>query len=480
MGGWDAMLFCTKDYLFFLLAVFALYWATPRERVRVWLLLIASFTFYAVWSRELACIVAASSAVDFFLGQQMGAAASPRARKYLLWASLGMNLGLLVYFKYANFFIESFQQLLMQMGVTVSLPLLEVILPIGISFYTFEAINYSVDVYRRKIAPEQNLADFMLFILFFPHLVAGPIVRARDFLPQIKKPKRWSWLRLHHGIWLLSLGLFKKLAIADRMAVIVDPVFASPGDYSTEAIWMAAVAFAFQVYCDFSGYSDMAIGSAHLFGYRLTLNFNLPFVSRNVSEFWQRWHISLSTWLRDYLFIPLGGSRGSFWFTSRNLLITMSLGGLWHGANWNYVAWGVLQGILLVLHRGFSLWVEDKRVLRGLLETWVGTLFRILFTFCLFCWSLVVFRPASLGDSGVMFERMLSASEGLPIALEVHAFWLTVLLMVISHAIAMLPGWSRWASKLPTPLLGLSYATLLLLGTILAPGSTKAFIYFQF
>ena len=258
---------------------------------------------------------------------------SPRLRKSLLTISLVGNLGLLCYFKYANFFLHSLERALHLAGGDASLPLLEVILPIGISFYTFEAINYTVDVYRRRVPAERNLAHFMLFITFFPHLVAGPIVRARDFLPQIARRKRWSWPRMRLGAEYILLGLVKKLAVADRMAQFADPVFADPTSYGSAAVWLAALAYSLQIYCDFSGYTDMALGSAHMLGYKLSINFNMPYLAANVSEFWHRWHISLSTWLRDYLFIPLGGSRGGEWRTVRNLMITMTLGGLWHGAS---------------------------------------------------------------------------------------------------------------------------------------------------
>src|SRR5262249_35572853 len=252
-----------------------------------------------------------------------------------------------------NFFLGSLENTLRALGADATMPVLRVILPIGISFYTFEAINYTVDVYRGQVKAERNLAHFMLFITFFPHLVAGPIVRARDFLPQIGRRKHWNWARMNLGAQYLLLGLFKKMAIADHMALFSDSVFANPGAYSSTAVWCATLAYALQIYCDFSGYTDMALGAAHLLGYKLALNFNMPYVAVNVSDFWRRWHISLSSWLRDYLFIPLGGSRGSNAKTSRNLLVTMVLGGLWHGASWTFIAWGLLHGMLLVGHRLF-------------------------------------------------------------------------------------------------------------------------------
>ena len=277
------MLFCTIQYVLFLVAVFAIYWSMPWQRARIWLLLAASFFFYASWSKWLALLIGATTVVDYFIALGMESVGTTRRRKLLLWLSLLMNLGILIVFKYANFFLDSLRDAVEQFGGSASLPVLNILLPVGISFYTFEAINYTVDVYRGRIKAEKNLSHFMLFILFFPHLVAGPIVRAKDFLPQIVKPKRFSWPRLSLGLWLIVLGTIKKLAIADRMAMYSDPVFASPEVYSGLAIWLAALAFALQVYCDFSGYSDIAIGSAHLLGYKLAVNFRTPFLAANIA-----------------------------------------------------------------------------------------------------------------------------------------------------------------------------------------------------
>src|ERR1019366_2012040 len=330
------MLFCSKAFLLFFAVVFTLYWAMPWQRARVWLLLLASFYFYASWNQWLALLICVSTVIDFFLARGIDSWTSPGGRRFLLIVNLVGNLSLLCYFKYANFFLHSIEEALHAAGASASLPVLQVILPVGISFYTFEAINYMVDVYRRKVPAERDLSHFMLFITFFPHLVAGPIVRARDFLPQIRRIKYWDWARLQLGVEYFLMGLFKKLAIADRMVPFVDPVFENPDLYHTEAVWRAVMAYALQIYCDFSGYTDMALGAAHMLGYKLAPNFNMPYLAVNISEFWRRWHISLSTWLRDYLFIPLGGSRAGEWQTARNLMITMRLGGLWHGASWNF------------------------------------------------------------------------------------------------------------------------------------------------
>jgi alginate O-acetyltransferase complex protein AlgI len=413
--------------------------------------------------------------------------ASPRqaVRRLLLLSSLLMNLGILCYFKYSNFFLDSLFEVLRARGHSFTTPVLQVILPVGISFYTFEAINYSVDVFKRKIRAERNLDHFLLFILFFPHLVAGPIVRAKDFLPQVKKVKHWDWSRAGLGLGLLVLGAFKKLAVADRMSLFADPVFKDVSQYSSSASWVAAVAFALQVYCDFSGYSDMALGSAHLLGYKLVINFKMPFLSANIAEFWRRWHISLSTWLRDYLFIPLGGSRHGEWRTDRNLLITFTLGGLWHGANWPMVVWGVLMGVWLVLHRLTTRALEPFPTIRAVLRTPPGWVVRVAITFTLFVLTLAVFRSPNLHAGWDMLTRMFVPTAGLPAPLLMQAFWVTVLFMVIGHAAGWFLSrnpfvWKRAWMGTPAPVLGVAGAMVLVFAIVLAPGATKAFIYFQF
>jgi alginate O-acetyltransferase complex protein AlgI len=474
------MLFCSQVYLIFFTCVFLLYWMTPWQQARVWLLLAASFYFYASWNKGLACVIAGSTFIDYWLARGMDGCSSHRLRKCLLTISIVGNLGLLCYFKYANFFLASLESALLALGATTSLPLLRVILPIGISFYTFEAINYTVDVYRRKVRAERSLANFMLFITFFPHLVAGPIVRARDFLPQTHRRKRWDWARLNLGAQFFLVGLFKKLAIADRMAAFVDPVFANPGDYPTHTLWMAVLAYTLQIYGDFSGYSDMAIGSAHMLGYKLAQNFNMPFLAANMSELWQRWHISLSSWLRDYLFIPLGGSRGGRWQTCRNLLITMTLGGLWHGASWVYVIWGSLHGLILIGHRLFHGFAEARPRLDALLRSAPGTAFRVGLTFLTFCLTCAFFRAASLWDAGIVFRRLVVPSTGLSSPAQPGGLVLIYVVVACCHALAV-GGWARRTSlRWPAPLAGVGYAVVLSAVMVLTPASGRAFIYFQF
>jgi alginate O-acetyltransferase complex protein AlgI len=472
------MLFCSQKFLVFFLVVFTVYWAIPRPRIRVWLLLGASFYFYASWNAWLALLIGVSTVMDYLIARGCDYFEAQWKRKLLLFTSLAANLGLLVYFKYSNFFIEQFY-----LGFNIPhtpMDLSKIFIPIGISFYTFEAINYTVDVYRRKVPAEKNIANFMLFITFFPHLVAGPIVRARDFLPQIHRVKHWDWARIQLGTQLFLMGLFKKLAIADRMALFADPVFDNPQNYNTTAAWLAVVAFAIQIYCDFSGYTDMALGIAHMFGYKLSKNFNMPYISKNVSEFWRRWHISLSTWLRDYLFIPLGGSRGTSFQTCRNLMITMTLGGLWHGANWTFVVWGVLHGLFLVVHRYWAAFSAARPKLDAVFRSIPGSAVRMLATFLCVALTWVFFRAKTFALAGQMFRHLFIPHAGLTSPLHNRSLWATVLLLVICHLLGQSGVWKRWSVRIPAPVLGFGYAMAMTVALVLAPDSGKAFIYFNF
>ena len=476
----EAKSFCSLQYLAFFVGVFILYWALPWRRARVWLLLVASITFYACWNKQLALLVCATTLLDYSLARGMEHASSPRWRRLMLGASLMANLGLLVYFKYTNFFLDSLGALLRSIHLAPSLLVLQVIVPFGISFYTFEAMSYAMDVYRRRVPAERSLPNFMLFILFFPHLIAGPIVRPRRFLPQVLRPKRWSWPRAQLGVQLFLLGLFKKMAIADHMEEYVRPVFAGPGSYGNAAVWMAVIGFAIQIYCDFSGYTDMAIGSAHLLGYKLTRNFNMPYLATNVSDFWHRWHISLSTWLRDYLFIPLGGSRGGKWKTYRNLLITMTLGGLWHGASWTFIVWGVLHGVYLIVHRAFRGFCKSLPILDQVLQSWPGTVLRVVATFLAVCVGWVLFRAATFADAYTILHRLIVPHHGMGPPLPNRSMWCLLGLLVVCHGLAASGLWKRWAPRLPAPVWGSGYALVLILALALAPDSGKAFIYFLF
>jgi alginate O-acetyltransferase complex protein AlgI len=346
------MLFYTPQFLVFFTLLLITLGIVHRSSPRKAILLVASYIFYMWWNPAFILLIIFSTFVDYLVGGRMAGEENQKKRRMLLLISMCSNLGLLFFFKYFGLFSNSLLGLMQMMGSEPSWTTLNITLPVGISFYTFQTMSYTIDIYRRKIPATRSSLDFALFVAFFPQLVAGPIVRASEFLPQLKRDVK---VRVDQSsIFLIMRGLAKKVLIADNIAILVNGVFDSPGDWSSIMIWAATIGFAIQIYCDFSGYSDIAIGISKILGFDLPLNFNHPYVARNPSDFWQRWHISLSSWLRDYLYIPLGGNRGSEFQTYRNLMLTMLLGGLWHGASWNFMLWGFLHGFILVAHRLFS------------------------------------------------------------------------------------------------------------------------------
>jgi alginate O-acetyltransferase complex protein AlgI len=373
-----------------------------------------------------------------------------------------------------NFFLASAYGMLHALGLGMSERFLQVALPLGISFYTFETISYIVDVYQRKTQAVRSLLDYSLYIMFFPHLIAGPIVRPRDFLPQLRTPKRFNWNRLQVGLQFFALGFFKKAVIADHLATVADAVFGNPTAYGSAATWLGVVAYAVQIYCDFSGYSDMAVGVAHLFGYKLPRNFDMPYFAASITEFWRRWHISLSSWLRDYLYIPLGGSRCGRLNTYRNLILTMLLGGLWHGANWTFVVWGLYHGALLALHKAVTL------------PAWMGkAAFRpvaVLATFGSVCIGWVFFRAQSFADVWAILARMFApVTTGKVIHPSAAAIAVAFLLVALAgHLIGTCVDLRRLERRLPASVLGAWLAAMVLAALLLMPMDSKAFIYFTF
>lgn len=356
------MLFNSAEFAAFFAVFYGLYLAAGRwgpergTRAQNVLLLIASVVFYAWWDWRFVSLLALSTLTDFHIGRALGRTDDRAARRRLVAASLTVNLGVLAFFKYAGFFADSFADGMALLGWTVDRLTLEVVLPVGISFYTFQTLSYTLDVHRRRLQPTHDLLDFAVFVSFFPQLVAGPIERARTFLPQVTRARRVTASAWEAGLVLVCWGLFKKVVLADNAAAIADPVFADPLAFGATDRLLGALAFTLQIYGDFSGYSDMARGLAKWLGFDLMVNFRLPYLARGPSDFWRRWHVSLSTWLRDYLYISLGGSRGARWQTYRNLLLTMLLGGLWHGARWNFVLWGAYHGLILVAARALRPW----------------------------------------------------------------------------------------------------------------------------
>lgn len=466
------MSFVSSSFLTFFAIVFTGYWWLRSHRARMAWLLLASAVFYMSWNPWLIGLIAFSATVDYFAALAMDRWAERRTRRAFLAGSISINLGLLIYFKYANFFAESAHNFGNWIGLDFAQPVFRVVLPLGISFYTFETISYVVDVYRGKLRPERNLLDYFLFILFFPHLIAGPIVRPSDFLPQTRRIKRWSWPRAEVGVRLFLLGFLKKAVLADRLAMVVDPVFASPDAYGTFESWLAAISYPVQVYGDFSGYSDMAIGMAHLFGFRLHANFNLPYLATSLGDFWRRWHISLSTWLRDYLYIPLGGSRHGRWLTCRNLILTMTLSGLWHGASWNMILWGAYHGVLLALAQLFF-GKNGRPVLPRAIA--------IAKTFLIVAFGFVLFRTTTLGDTMTMIRHMMWPTSGISLSVAYIAAAVACLVATgIGHFMGDV-GWdATWDRRWSAPVVGAALAAFAAIMLLFIPETGKGFIYFEF
>ena len=351
------MLFNSIDFAIFLPIVFLLYWFVANNNLKVqnFLIVVASYVFYGWWDWRFLSLILFSTLVDYSVGRGLEKQDNPTKRKLLLWTSIAVNLGFLAFFKYYNFFLDNFVTAFSFFGSSINPQGLNIILPVGISFYTFQTLSYTIDVYRKKLEPTKNFIAFTAFVSFFPQLVAGPIERATNLLPQFFKKRTFEYDKAVDGLRQILWGLFKKIMIADNASQLANEIFNNSADYSGSTLVLGALFFTFQIYGDFSGYSDIAIGTARLFGFNLMQNFNFPYFSRDIAEFWRRWHISLSTWFRDYLYIPLGGSRGKPWEKVRNTFIIFVVSGFWHGANWTFIIWGALNAIyflpLLLLNK---------------------------------------------------------------------------------------------------------------------------------
>ena len=398
------MLFNSFPFAYFFLSLLPLYWLLPR-RGQNFLLLAGSYFFYGCWDPRFLSLLIISTVMDFACGLAVDRIESPSKRKLFVALSMALNLGMLGYFKYANFFAESLQAMLLKMGWHASLTHLNVILPIGISFYTFQSMSYVIDVYRKDIKPTRNIFEFAAFVSFFPHLVAGPIMRPTTLLPQIENPRRFNADQFYRGAYLIFWGLTKKVVVADNLAPIVNDIFGRWQTVDGGLALLAIYAFAFQIYCDFSGYTDAARGISKCLGFELALNFNLPYFATSPKDFWARWHISLSTWLRDYLYIPLGGSRGGQGALYRNLMLTMVIGGLWHGAAWTFVAWGFYQGAILIGHRLAEPWLKKIDPTEPV-ERACWKILRIVVTFHLVCLGWLLFRASSMEQAWGMLSAI--------------------------------------------------------------------------
>ena len=450
-----------------------------RSRGRLVVITLASLVFYGTWSVKFLGLIVVSSVVDYVCGLLMGgrAGAEARPRKAILMTSVVINLGILGYFKYANFFIDNAKALL---GGLVPDTVLEVVLPPGISFYTFQTMSYTIDVYRGQIQPTRSFARFFVYVSFFPQLVAGPIERAARLMPQLEEALRVRFhpANLVAGARLIVWGLFKKMVIADACAGLVEPVYAAPASFDGWAALVATYAFTLQIYCDFSAYSDIARGSARLLGVELMLNFDQPYLARNVQDFWRRWHISLSEWFRDYVYLPLGGSRRGRTRTLVNLTATMFLSGLWHGAAWNFVVWGLFHGLLLLLH---ALWVGRART-RALGQRLggVGTAISWFVTFQLVVVGWVLFRVDSLADARIILRAMVTAplSGTLPSTPQLW-FFAAVGVFLAASALERRLRWRDRIDADPAASLML-YGAALLAALVFGAAGGPQFIYFQF
>lgn len=464
------MNFVSAEFAYLFAIIFALLLAIPSPLVRKIIILSASCVFYAYWDWRFLGLLILVTVVDYYISKFLIRAQGQKEKKILLAASVILNVGVLGIFKYLNFFIGNLNLLFSRFGL--ELGVVSILLPVGISFYTFETLSYVIDVYRGDTKPADSLLDYAVFLTFFPRLVAGPIMRAKQFLPQLERGVIINPPNFVAGAQLFAQGLVKKVLIADRLSVGVDLVYSNPGLFSPSSVWMAVFAYSIQIYFDFSGYSDMAMGVARTFGFELAQNFNLPYVSQTITEFWRRWHISLSTWLRDYLYIPLGGNRNGRTRTYVNLMITMLLGGLWHGASWNFVFWGGLHGLYLAIERllGRNRSETEEESFR-----WINA----LFTFVLVSATWVFFRSSSLETTEVVLSKLFFlSSEGIQ--------WLHTPAIVFVPVV-VIGGWFMRARRIEIPKLtpGQPYAIPFLAAVffwvyLFFPADINPFIYFQF
>jgi alginate O-acetyltransferase complex protein AlgI len=473
------MLFNSLTFVVFFVVVVSLFWSLRGWGAKKSLLLVASYVFYGAWNPPFVLLLMVSTLIDYLAGGKMAAEERPGRRRVWLCVSLVANLGLLGFFKYGNFFIENMQWFLVQAGIEYRAPRLDVILPVGISFYTFQTLSYTIDIYRRQLAPAASFRDFALYVAFFPQLVAGPIVRAVDFLPQCVSPTPPRAGRFAWGAFLMTLGLFQKVVLADALlSTAADSVFGYGGKLATLDAWAGVLAFSSQIFFDFSGYSICAIGLALCLGFSLNDNFHFPYAAIGFSDFWRRWHISLSSWLRDYLYIPLGGNRGSPARTGFNLVTLMFLGGLWHGAAWTFVAWGLIHGFYLVAEHTLRRLFGDPRFFQG----FAGKLAIGLLTYAAVCFAWVFFRATDFATAWRIVQSMVGVTGTADLIVStrelIQVGVITVVLLTF-HWLLRDTTLEAAVARLPRWLIGAVWAAMLFL-LILTQGNANAFIYFQF
>jgi alginate O-acetyltransferase complex protein AlgI len=479
------MIFNSIEFLIFLPIVFSIYWLVNAKNIRAQnaFLVVASYFFYGWWDWRFLALIVFSSLVDYLVGIGLGRTEDITKRKLLLLTSITVNIGFLGFFKYFNFFAESFQEAFTFLGAPISDPiLLNVILPVGISFYTFQTLSYSIDTYRKRIQPTKDIISFFAFVSFFPQLVAGPIERATNLLPQFHKQRVFSYDQASDGMRQILWGLFKKVVIADNCAIYANDIFSNYSDHSGSTLLLGAIFFAFQIYCDFSGYSDIAIGTARLFGFNLMRNFAFPYFSRDIAEFWRRWHISLSTWFRDYVYIPLGGSKGGKWLSIRNVFIIFVVSGFWHGANWTFIAWGALNAIyflpILLLNRNR---VHTNTVAENTILPNAKEIIQMCTTFFITVIAWVFFRSETVTDAFLYLSEMLSLSLFTYPEIFPKKTIILVVVFVLIEWIQRNKQHALQFEKLNQPLFlrwGIYYG--IIFSVLQFGGKQQVFIYFQF
>src|ERR1700704_6524501 len=473
------MLFNSLTFVVFFLLVLAAYWTMRSWEGRKNLLLVASYLFYGAWNPPFAALLFATTALDFYLGRKMGKVKEPRERRVWLVISVAVNLSMLGFFKYGNFLLENFQWVLAHGGIQYKPPHLDVFLPIGISFYTFHSLSYTLDIYRGVMRPTRSLRDFTLAVSFFPQLVAGPIVRAGDFLPQLDAPPKPQAGRFLWGLFLMTLGLFEKVVLADTMlSGAADRVFGHGGPLVALDSWTGVIAFAGQIFFDFAGYSTCAIGAALCLGFHLKDNFRFPYAAIGFSDFWRRWHISLSTFLRDYLYIPLGGNRVGWTRAAINLVIVMFLGGLWHGAAWTFVVWGLLHGFYLVIEHALRAFFGNK----AWTDTFAVKLLLGLITYAAVCIAWVFFRASNFTIATRMLRGMFGGhahGDAILSTLEMLQIGIVTACMILAHWSLRESNIETAVTRLPRWIVTTIWAVMACV-IILTQGNSNAFIYFQF
>ena len=485
------MLFNSIDFAIFLPIVFVLYWFVTNKKLKLQNLLIvaASYVFYGWWDWRFLSLILFSTIVDYSVGLKLKTTEDKVKRRLLLWTSILVNIGFLGFFKYYNFFLDNFVSAFSFLGTEINANSLKIILPVGISFYTFQTLSYSIDVYKRKLEPTKNFIAFAAFVSFFPQLVAGPIERATNLLPQFYKKRKIEYSNAVDGLRQILWGLFKKIVIADNCAEYANLIFNNSADFSGSTLVLGAIFFAFQIYGDFSGYSDIAIGTSRLFGFNLKQNFAFPYFSRDIAEFWRRWHISLSTWFRDYLYIPLGGSRGGTWSKIRNTFIIFIVSGFWHGANWTFIVWGALNAIYFLP----ILLTNNNRknidiVAKGKILPSIKDIFLILNTFGLTVFAWIFFRAENISHALSIIKEIFSKSIlHIPLKAEfsntTQPIWLMTILIVLFLIIEWIGREGEFAiEKMKMPKIP-RWSTYLIIGLaifILGNFNKTEFIYFAF